>query len=77
MPRARACLSIEELEALVHAGAKKFVRYEEGAKLYSIGRNSFIDLAREADAVYKIKGCAVVNVQKVDRFIEENLKEPF
>ena len=50
MPRARACLSIEELEALVHAGAKKFVRYEEGAKLYSIGRNSFIDLAREADA---------------------------
>ena len=75
MPRARACLSIEELEALVHAGAKKFVRYEEGAKLYSIGRNSFIDLAREAD--YKIKGCAVVNVQKVDLFIEENLKEPF
>ena len=51
MPRARAFLSIEELEALVHAGAKKFVRYEEGAKLYSIGRNSFIDLAREADAV--------------------------
>ena len=77
MPRARACLSIEELEALVHAGAKKVVRYEEGAKLYSIGRNSFIDLAREADAVYKIKGCAVVNVQKVDFFIEENLKEPF
>jgi len=77
MPRPRACLSIEELEALVHAGAKKFVRYEEGAKLYSIGRNSFIELARDADAVYKIKGCAVVNVQKVDLFIEENLKEIF
>lgn len=77
MPKARACLSIEELEALVHAGAKKFVRYEEGAKLYSIGRNSFIELARDADAVYKIKGCAVVNVQKVDKFIEENLKENF
>ena len=77
MPKARACLSIEELEALVHAGVKKYVRYEEGAKLYSIGRNSFIDLAREADAVYKIKGCAVVNIHKVDRFIEENLKESF
>ena len=62
---------------MVHAGAKKFVRYEEGAKLYSIGRNSFIELARDADAVYKIKGCAVVNVQKVDKFIEENLKENF
>ena len=77
MPKARACLSIEELEAWVHAGAKKFVRYEEGAKLYSIGRNLFIELARDADAVYKIKGCAVVNVQKVDKFIEENLKENF
>ena len=77
MPRARACLSIEELEALVHAGAKKYVRYDEGAKLYSIGRNSFIELARDADAIYKIKGCAVVNLNKIDRFIEENLKESF
>ena len=53
------------------------MRYDEGAKLYSIGRNSFIELARDADAIYKIKGCAVVNVNKVDKFIEENLKESF
>lgn len=61
MPKKRTCLTVEELEKLVHAGVKKYVRYEEGALLYSIGRNSFIDLAKEADAVYKIKGCAVVN----------------
>ena len=77
MPKARACLSLSELESLVREGTKKYVRYDEGAKLYSIGRNSFIELARDADAVYKIKGCAVVNINKIDRFIEENLKESF
>ncbi len=75
MSKVRAQLSIEEMEQLIKVGAKKYVRYEEGAKLYSIGRNSFIDLAKEAEAIYKIKGCAVVNIQKVDRFIEENLQE--
>lgn len=75
MSKVRAQLSIEEMEQLIKVGAKKYVRYEEGAKLYSIGRNSFIDLAKEAEAIYKIKGCAVVNIQKVDRFIEEKLQE--
>ncbi len=74
MPRKRNSLSIKELEALAGTGAKKYVRYDEGAKLYSIGRNSFIDLARDAEAVYKIGGVVVVNVFKVDSFIEENLK---
>ncbi len=73
MPKTRNSISLEELTSLVNAGVKKYVRYDEGAKLYSICRNTFIDLARNADAIYKIKGCAVVNVLKVNSFIEENL----
>lgn len=39
--------------------AKKFVRYQEGAELYSLGLTKFQELAKEAKAVYKIdKGCA-------------------
>ena len=34
--------------------AKKFVRYQEGAELYSIGLKKFQELAKEAKAVYKI-----------------------
>lgn len=75
MSKVRAQLSMEEMEQMIKVGAKKYVRYEEGAKLYSIGRNSFIDLAKDANAIYKIKGCALVNIQKVDQFIEENLQE--
>ena len=37
-----------------------------------------MDLARDADAVYRVKNCVLVNTQKVDLFIEENLKDtPF
>ena len=40
MPKVRK--EIPELEKLVQTGRKKFVRYEEGAKLYSIPK-VFID----------------------------------
>ena len=35
MPKARK--EIPELERLIQIGRKKFVRYEEGARLYSMG----------------------------------------
>ena len=37
--------SVPELENLLKYGKKKFVRYEEGAKLYSMGLHSFQELA--------------------------------
>ena len=64
MLRERNSFSDEELYAAVASGAKKYVRYEEGAKLYLIGRNSFIELAFDADAVFKYHGCALVNIKK-------------
>ena len=38
-----------------------------------MGRNSFIELAKDAKAIFKVKGIALVNIQKVDHFIEEYL----
>ena len=43
--------------------AKKFVRYQEGAELYSIGLTKFQELAKEAKAVYKTDKVALVNCE--------------
>ena len=50
--------------------AKKFVRYREGAEKYSIGITKFQELAKEAKAVYKIDGIALVNCEIFDSFLE-------
>lgn len=49
---------------------KKFVRYKEGAELYSIGLTKFQCLAKEAGAVYKIDKVALVNTEILDRYLE-------
>ena len=46
---------VKELEPMVKAGKKKFVRYQEGAELYSMGLHTFEELAKEAGAIYKIR----------------------
>ena len=43
---------VPDLEKLVKGGCKKFVRYEEGAMLYSMGIHTFQQLAKDARAVY-------------------------
>lgn len=49
---------------------KKFVRYEEGAKLYSMSRHSFMKLAADAKAVYKVNRISLVNVQILEEYLE-------
>jgi hypothetical protein len=49
---------------------KKFVRYAEGAELYSMGIQSFMKIAKEAGAVYKIRGIALVKVEELDKYLE-------
>lgn len=50
--------------------AKKFVRYKEGAEKYSLGITKFQTLAKEAKAVYKIDGVALVNCELFEKFLE-------
>ena len=62
-----------ELASQVNSGEKKYVRYEEGAYLYSMGRKTFTDLAKEADAVRKIGGVCLVSIEKLNKYIEKEL----
>ena len=52
---ARKRSEVPEMEKTLQYGRKKFVRYDEGAKIYSMGLHTFQDLAKEAGAIYRIK----------------------
>ena len=65
MPKVRK--EIPELEKLVQVGRKKFVRYEEGAQLYSMGLHTF---PKDAKAVYHVKRVVLVNTEIVDEYLE-------
>jgi len=50
--------------------AKKFVRYKEGAKLYSMSQSKFEDIAKDAGAVYKLNKLVLVNTVIFEEYLE-------
>ena len=50
--------------------AKKFVRYGEGAQLYSMSQSTFEKFAKEAKAIYKYNKLVLVNTEKIDEYLE-------
>ena len=49
---------------------KKFVRYKEGAKIYSMSEREFNKLAHDANAVYKRNKMALVKLEIIDKYLE-------
>lgn len=49
---------------------KKFVRYKEGAELYSMSQSKFEELAKEAGAVYKLNKIVLVNCEILNKYLE-------
>ena len=63
----------ERLDAMARnlsGGKKKWVRYDEGAVMYSMGVHSFEKLAKEAKAVYRVNRIVLVNTEKVDEYMD-------
>ena len=56
--------------AQINRRSRKYIRYKEGAELYSMGMTKFQQLAKEAKAVYKIDGMALVNCEIFERFLD-------
>ena len=44
-----------------NTGRKKFVRYKEGAELYSMCQSKFERMAKDAKAIYKVDKVVLVN----------------
>lgn len=53
-----------------HKHYKRYVKYKDGATLYSMGTTKFCQLAKEAKAVYKIDKLCLVNLDIFDEYIE-------
>ncbi len=49
---------------------KKYVRYKEGAKIYSMSEREFNRLAHDAGAVYKRNKMALVKIDIIDKYLE-------
>ena len=61
---------IRELEPMVKSGEKRFVHYQEGAELYSMGLHTFEQIAKEAGAIYKIRRLVLVNLDIFDEYLD-------
>lgn len=49
---------------------KRFVRYAEGAEMYSMGITKFQELAKGAHACYKVNQLVLVNLDILDEYLE-------
>ncbi len=49
---------------------KRFVRYREGAQLYSMSESKFMQLAKDAKACYKVNQLVLVNLEILERYLE-------
>lgn len=70
MARKRKKMDSEEMIRAVAEGSKKYLRYDEAALFYSVGENTIKKWAKDAGAVHKVSGIALVNIKKMDAFIE-------
>lgn len=50
--------------------SKRFVRYKEGAEMYSMCQSKFEDMAREAGAIYKLNKLVLVNCEIFEEYLE-------
>lgn len=49
---------------------KKYVRYKEGAELYSMSQSKFERMAKEAGATYKVDKLVLVNTRVFEEYLE-------
>ncbi len=68
---------INQLKDLVYNKGKKYVRESEATELFSVGRHTVEKWARQAGAIYKINGVKLLNVEKIERFIEAFQEEDY
>lgn len=48
---------------------KNYIRYDEACDMYSMSITKLKQVAREADAVYKLNRLVLINVDKMDAYI--------
>lgn len=49
---------------------KRFVRYKEGAEMYSMCQSKFEQIAKDAKAIYKVDKLVLVNCDIFEEYLE-------
>lgn len=49
---------------------KRFVRYKEGAEIYSMCQSKFEQMAKDAKAIYKVDKLVLVNCDIFEEYLE-------
>ena len=70
MNKRKIAFTPNEMSFAIGCGAKKYVDYAEAMKLFGLGRNKIIEIAKDANAIRDVKGRKLVNVQAVEDYIE-------
>ncbi len=55
---------------LKHIDRKRFVRYKEGAEIYSMCQSKFEQMAKDAKAIYKVDKLVLVNCDIFEDYLE-------
>lgn len=64
--------TVPELEKILAGKKKKYIRYEEGITLYSMGKIPLRELAQEAHALLRIKKMAIVDLDILGDYLEQH-----
>lgn len=54
---------------------KRYMTYSQAALFYSLSYYGLVKLAKAADASWKVRRTAIVDLDKLDRYLEELRKE--
>lgn len=55
---------------MIFITGRRYLIYEEGVQLYSMGLHTFQELAKDAKGVYHVKRVVLVNTEIVDEYLE-------
>lgn len=72
MEHKAASFEVPELEKILAKKKKRYVNYKEGMALYSMGRDSFRELAKDAHALLRIKKRAIIDLDILDDYLEQH-----
>lgn len=66
-----------DLEKFLPGEKRKYVTYETGAQTYKVGKWTFAEWAKNADAAFKWKKWMVVDLEILDEYLKrEKIKPP-
>ncbi len=60
----------ERMKPCININRKRFVRYKEGAEMYSMCQSKFEQMAKDAKAIYKVDKLVLVNCDIFEEYLE-------